>query len=65
MGKYKDAYEKMLECVEEMDNEDEALTSTGKYYKLRLLRIIHQISAYTERPSAEEIDKIRRNKKHG
>ena len=60
MGKYKDAYEALYKCVDQFDNEEEKLTPVGKKYKLKTLRLIHQIAAYTERPAFQGDVKTRR-----
>lgn len=57
-GKYKTAYESLLACVETLDEEEDQLTPKGQLNKARLLRLIHQIAAYTEKPSDKEIDKL-------
>ena len=57
VGKYREAYDSLLACVDTMDDQEEKLKPVGKYYKLRLLRLIHQVAAYTERPTAEEVRK--------
>ncbi len=55
--KYSKPFKKLLEIHEMLDEEEDDLSLLDQVYKLRLLRLVHQIAAYTDRPTSKEIDR--------